>query len=113
MTDIHINASEHTPTELILETQRLHFRDPQINVAMATALRKIADGIENKTVGITRLHTSVDNNAHEFPRATFEFDFIDHEHERKSLAQRSDHGAAAITEADEEIAETDRLLKNN
>lgn len=87
--NIKVDVKDLTSTELILEVQRLHFRDPELSVKAAAALRKIADGIENKEVGLTRLDTRSVASARDKPVASFSFDFIDFEHEKKSSKEMS------------------------
>lgn len=90
---ITVNVKDLTPTELILEVQKLSWYDPEINVKMAATLRKIADGIESRKVGVQRLNTSVTRSRDGYPGATFEIDFSDFDHEEKSRQKIKDDAA--------------------
>jgi hypothetical protein len=79
--NIRIKVKMPTATKLITELQSLKFRDASINVKMVEALRKMADAIEHKKIGITAISTSSDMRADEYPSTKFCIEFLDYEHQ--------------------------------
>jgi len=82
-----VDPEKLTPTELILDIQRLNFHDQDINVKMAAMLRRVADDIKSRRIGVTKLKTASTVSVDHFPGITFEIEFIDYEHDKKSKAK--------------------------
>lgn len=85
---INVNLADYTPTELMQEIQRIDYRDPHINEVVVAAFRKMADGIESKDIGLTRIMTTVDHTVGGLPECMLSLTFHDQLQYKKMIDRR-------------------------